>query len=93
MNSTLNYGQFDVAKLYGLTEGQSTTTTDNAVWDYATGLTGNLGELQALGGGLYAMNLGSGTGIQMVPEPSSVALIVIGVVGIAMRRGLRRQKS
>jgi hypothetical protein len=93
MNSTLNYGQFDVARLYGLTVGQSTTTTDNAVWDYATGLTGNPGELQALGGGLFAMNLGGGTGVQMVPEPSSSILILVGLVGIAMRHGLRRQKS
>jgi hypothetical protein len=80
-SSVLNYGQSDVAKLYGLTEGQSTTTSDLAEWEYATGLSGTAGELQFLGGGLYAMNLGGGTGVKMIPEPSITSLLFAGLLG------------
>ena len=50
--SSLNYGQSDVASLYGLGVGQSTTTSDGATWDYATGLSGIEGTVESLGGGL-----------------------------------------
>lgn len=80
-SSVLNYGQIDVAKLYGLTMGQSTTTSDSAQWTYATGLSGNAGELQSLGGGLFAMNLGGGTGVQMVPEPRLSGFLVVCLLG------------
>lgn len=62
--STLNYGQANVALLYQLTSGQSTTTSDGLTWEYVTGLSGTPGEVQTLGGGVYAMNLGGGTGVQ-----------------------------
>jgi hypothetical protein len=53
--STFNYRQGDVALLYGLTAGQSRTTSDGVTWDYATGLSGDPGTVQSLGGGLYAV--------------------------------------
>jgi len=83
--SSLNYGQADVASLYGLSAGQSTITSDGATWDYATGLTGGLGEVQWLGGGTYAMNLGDGTGVQTisaVPEPTTGGLLAVGILGL-----------
>jgi hypothetical protein len=92
--STFNYGQGDVALLYGLAAGQSTTASDGVAWDYATGLTGPEGEVESLGGGLYAMNLGGGTGVQTpvpVPEPSVAILLVSGMLGAAalsVRRSL-----
>lgn len=92
--SSLNYGQSDVAPLYGLGVGQSTSTSDGATWEYATGLTGTEGTVESLGSGLYAMNLGGGTGVQMtaaapVPEPSTIALLAAagaGFAGAATRR-------
>lgn len=94
--STLNYGQGDVAKLYGLTAGQSTTTSDLAEWQYATGLGGNPGELQSLGGGLYAMNLGGGTGVQTtapIPEPGTWAAAALLAAGATFMRLRRRTKA
>jgi len=93
--SSLNYGQSDVASLYGLGVGQSTTTSDGATWGYATGLNGTEGTVESLGGGLYAMNLGSGTGVQMtvaapVPEPSTFGLLAAGAAGVA---AVHRRKS
>lgn len=92
--STLNYGQTNVALLYGLTAGQSTTTSDGRVWEYQTGLTGTPGDLQTLGSGVYAMNLGGGTGVQTIsPVPEidpagmgSVLALVAGAVGCLERR-------
>jgi hypothetical protein len=97
-DSTLNYGQVDVAKLYGLTAGQSTTTSDLAEWQYTTGLGGNPGELQSLGGGLYAMNLGEGIGVQMVssaaiPEPGTWAAAALLATGATLMRLRRRAKA
>jgi hypothetical protein len=92
--STFNYGQGNVARLYGLTAGQSTTTSDGVTWDYATGLTGPEGAVQSLGGGLYAMNLGGGTGVRTpvpVPEPATVMLVTSGILGLAAR-GWRRAR-
>lgn len=84
--SPLNYGQANVALLYGLTAGQSTTTSDGLVWEYQTGLTGTPGEVQSLGTGMYAMNLGGGTGVQTVspvPEidPAGVGAVIAFVAG------------
>ena len=95
-DSTLNYGQFDVAKLYGLTAGQSTTTSDLAEWQYTTGLGGNPGELQSLGGGFYAMNLGEGIGVQMVsnaavPEPGTWAAAALLAAGATFLRWRKRR--
>jgi hypothetical protein len=91
---TFNYGQADVALLYGLGSGQSTTTSDDVIWGYATGLTGVAGEVQSLGGGMYAMNLGGGTGVQTmspVPEPSACVMVLasglLGLVAWARRHG------
>ena len=94
-NSTLNYGLSDVARLYGLTEGQSVTTSDSIGWSYTTGLMGNPGELQALGGDRFAMNLGGGIGVTMVPEPANATLICAGLVSFAMwfRRGRRDSRK
>ncbi len=96
--SSLNYGQVEVAALYGLTEGQTTTTGDGATWEYATGLTGPAGGLESLGGGMYAMNLGGGTGVATVtpvPEPGPAGPMMttglLGLVGWAWRR-LRRER-
>lgn len=94
--SSLNYGQGDVAPLYGLGVGQSTTTSDGATWAYATGLTGTEGTVESLGSGLYAMNLGGGTGVQMtavalVPEPSTIALLAAAGVGVAGAAAHRRR--
>jgi hypothetical protein len=93
-STTFNYGQADVALLYGLGSGQSTTTSDDVIWGYATGLTGVAGEVQSLGGGMYAMNLGGGTGVQTVspvPEPSACVMVLasglLGLVAWARRRG------
>jgi hypothetical protein len=91
--SPLNYGQTDVASLYGLSVGQSTVTSDGATWDYATGLTGAAGEVQWLGGGTYAMNLGGGTGVlttSAVPEPATVGLLAAGLLGL-LPWGIRRR--
>jgi hypothetical protein len=93
--STLNYGQADVGLLYGLTAGQSTTTRDGATWSHATGLTGTVGELQLLGGGAYALNLGGGVGVRgqlAVPEPPVRTALYLGILGagvlLAGRSGL-----
>ena len=96
--SSLNYGQSDVASLYGLGAGQSTTTSDGATWGYATGLNGTEGTVESLGGGLYAMNLGSGTGVQMtvaapVPEPSTFGLLAAAAAGVAAVRCRRNQQG
>lgn len=93
--SALNYGQVDVAKLYGLTAGQSTTTSDLTEWQYATGLSGNPGELQSLGGGLYAMNLGGGTGVQTapIPEPGTWVAAAILAAGATFMRLRRRTRA
>ncbi|MFM9092459.1 MAG: LamG domain-containing protein, partial [Verrucomicrobiota bacterium] len=89
--STLNYGQADVGLLYGLTAGQSTTTRDGAVWSHATGLTGAVGQLQTLGGGAYALNLGGGVGVQgqfAVPEPPvQTALYLAALAGVLLLAG------
>jgi len=89
--STLNYGQADVGLLYGLTAGQNTTTRDGAVWSHATGLTGAVGELQSLGGGAYALNLGGGVGVQgqfAVPEPPvQTALYLAALAGVLRLAG------
>jgi hypothetical protein len=80
--SLFNYGQDDVALLYGLTADQSTTLSDGVDWGYATGLTGALGVVESLGGGLYAMNLGNGTGVRTVspvPEPSTYCIVLTGL--------------
>lgn len=96
--STLNYGQADVALLYGLTSGQSTTTRDGALWRYATGLTGTEGTLQTLGGGAYALNLGGGVGVLgqlAVPEPgvsTALYLSALGGSGMLLRAGRRRRR-
>ena len=92
--SALNYGQANVALLYNLTSGQSATTSDGLTWEYKTGLSGTPGELQSLGGGVYAMNLGGGTGVQSVaPVPEidpaglgSVLTIICGAIGLMERR-------
>ena len=96
--SSLNYGQSDVASLYGLGAGQSTTTSDGATWGYATGLNGTEGTVESLVGGLYAMNLGSGTGVQMtvaapVPEPSTFGLLAAAAAGVAAVRCRRNQQG
>ncbi len=94
--SIFNYGQDDVALLYGLGVGQSTTTSDGMGWDYATGLTGTEGVLESLGGGFYAMNLGGGTGVQTitpVPEPATLMLAASGLLALAARRRRCRKTS
>jgi hypothetical protein len=93
-SSVFNYGQADVARLYGLSSGQTATTSDNVTWRYATDLTGVAGEVQSLGGGLYAMNLGGGSGVQTVapvPEPSTYAMALAGLAcgGYLVRRRRR----
>lgn len=94
-SSVFNYGQADVARLYGLSSGQTATTSDNVTWRYATDLTGVAGEVQALAGGLYAMNLGGGSGVQTVapvPEPATCAMALAGLAcgGYTM---VRRRKT
>lgn len=84
--SSLNYGQLDVAMLYGLEEGQSAVTGDGRTWSYQTGLSGAVGEVESLGGNGYAMNLGGGIGIQTVPEPSTVIGMASLMVGCLFRR-------
>jgi hypothetical protein len=92
--SLFNYGQDDVARLYGLTASQSTTLSDGVEWDYATGLTGALGVVESLGGGMYAMNLDGGAGVRTVspvPEPSTCVMVLAGL-GISARSMRRRRK-
>lgn len=87
--SIFNYGQDDVALLYGLAAGQSTTASDGVAWDYATGLNGIEGVVESLGSGRYAMNLGGGTGVQTpvpVPEPSAMTLLVSAMLTVATVR-------
>ena len=94
--STFNYGQDDVALLYGLTVGHTATLSDGVEWGYATGLTGTPGVVESLGGGMYAMTLDGGTGVRTVspvPEPSSWTMALAGLAcgGHLVRR--RRSRA
>jgi hypothetical protein len=65
-------------------------------WSFATGLTGNLGEVTGSGTDFQVMLTGNGTGLigaaqAVVPEPSAFVLAAIGLLGLGWY-GRRRRK-
>lgn len=66
--------------------GGTATVSDGTVWEYATGLSGNVGDLVFVPGtqgvGLILDNSGNGVQQAAVPEPTSIA--IWGILGAAL---------
>ena len=82
----LNYTAVQSQSLWNVFNGTLTNTTVNGLnWVSTTGLSGNAGDVVALGGGSYGLVLdGSGDGVigSVVPEPGTLVLLVSGLIGL-----------
>ena len=69
-------------------EGARSTNVGNNTWDYVTGLgsiegSAGTGDLFTSGGQTFLLlDSTANTGMLLVPEPSSVVLILLGLVGL-----------
>ena len=53
-------------------------------WTGVTGLTGTEGALEGQGN-LFSVNFGGGVGVSSIPEPSTIGLLLMGLVSLARR--------
>jgi hypothetical protein len=81
--SSLDYGATDAQRLFNLyAAGTGTTTTsDGKIWEYSSALTGTAGFVVNDGTGLVLGDSGIG-GVQVVPEPGTLALLATGLFGL-----------
>ncbi len=81
-DTVLNYGALDAQKLYdifAMGPDGSGTTSDGTTWVYTTGLLGAEG---AVVNGHTALILDGFNGVQIIPEPGTLALLVTGLIGL-----------
>lgn len=79
--SALRYGAEDAQVLFGAFNGQASgVTSDGNTWSYVTGLTGSAGTV--VNNGTALILDASGAGVQIVPEPSTLALLATGLLGL-----------
>ncbi len=78
-NSALNYGAADAQKLFDLfAAGSGTALVGGQTWAPATGLAGTAATVSAN----YVVLDGAGGGVQVVPEPGTLSLLLAGAIGL-----------
>lgn len=80
--------QFDEAQALNAMVTGSSAQIGSFMWQKTSGLPGALGDFggTASGGDAYIITDDMGNGIQVIPEPTGAALVIIGLVGLLNRR-------
>jgi len=97
-HADLGYAFGDAEKLLSLhRDGAGSVDVAGLTWSYATGLTGNLGEVTGSGTDFELMLTDNGTGLTtaggpVIPEPSTLVIWALGLLGLALY-GWRRKRS
>ena len=96
-NATLNYGAFTVDKLFDVYDGAlSSYTVGGLTWTYAAGLSQSLGHVVQIGDSFFVQLDQSGFGVMAtaIPEPSTLILVLLGMVSCAaVARGRNRKAA